>query len=72
MGDWQPIETAPDSGSDDDVIVWNSRFPEIKPRVTKPDGEWWRLNKEELRAVPTHWMPLPAPPAIDAAQPGRE
>lgn len=57
MSEWQPIETAPSNGAY--VLIVGGRHAVA---TTAPaDGEWWRSNKL-LKAVPTHWMPLPAPP----------
>ncbi len=55
---WQPIETAPKDGSQ--VLVWDDGAMFIS---------WW--NEEEhawidngpVQPPPTHWMPLPPPPA---------
>lgn len=73
--EWQPIETAPRDGTvilltyADDVLVgaWDageSRYP-----WKYLDAEWRRgkglvpfMNGLASHA-PTHWMPLPAPPA---------
>jgi len=60
---WQPIETAPKDGRD--VFIWNDG-PYIA-RWTNPDGMfgWWDDSGEVgLQHHPTHWMPLPAPPAV--------
>lgn len=78
--EWQPIETAPKDRSPiviavptkdrDDFIVGEAYFdPEHY------DGEWWWAGtghgdyhggpiSEINHHMPTHWMPLPAPPAI--------
>jgi len=70
---WQPIETAPPapdwkSGEEVFFLVWNGR--EVLPAsrdmhgdivdITAPDrdGEWL-----DVSPGPTHWMPLPKPPA---------
>jgi hypothetical protein len=65
--EWQPMETAPKDGT---VIgVWSAREPGIVRRAA-----WGRFGKSQhygwitatkgcyLSNVPTHWMPLPAPP----------
>ncbi|WP_367079153.1 DUF551 domain-containing protein [Luteitalea sp.] len=69
---WQPIETAPKDGTP--VLVY---FPEIGVWEVRwstdvfDDGFWCVSdNKFEDRPLrgwienPTHWMPLPAPPAV--------
>lgn len=76
---WQPIETAPkdgtviwaclnyhdDFGAEQRAIRWSRRW----------DGDeftwaWaWCSNRNSERCredIPTHWMPLPTPPALDA------
>lgn len=69
MTEWQPIETAPQSGPflatgmDEDgewyptVVFFDRDFPEQEGRLlTYPSGPGvgWPL---------THWMPLPSPPS---------
>lgn len=65
MSEWQPIETAPKDGS---LIL---TYDGCNSRVV----EWWSEFKywdyigdgfyrsEFSDHDPTHWMPLPAPPA---------
>ena len=62
---WQPIETAPESGA---VLVCCNRLPDGKPyqsdvyqawRNPQSIGGWERWTQG---FPPTHWMPLPAPP----------
>ena len=66
---WRPIDTAPRTGKPllgfvpsyyqgsggICVIVWD-----------EGDGEWW--DNQAFKTEPTHWMPLPPPPA---EEPGR-
>lgn len=63
--EWQPIETAP--GSDVLVLLWWAGTVEIAP-ARYDDGtivwaydEW--ANSAGKVVSPTHWMPLPNPPA---------
>lgn len=65
---WQQIETAPKNGTK--IIAFSPRG--AKGPVM--DITWWRREEDRLGYVgwgefntlywpPTHWMPLPAPPA---------
>jgi hypothetical protein len=65
LGGWQPIETAPRdgtpilgvSGSTMTTVEWDGDIGGYWSLIVcgsyAEDGEWW----------PTHWMPLPNPPA---------
>lgn len=62
--EWQPIETAPKDGTEilgfRESFVWCDKYAAI--RFISDTNEWRHVD----RAVflnPTHWMPLPAPPA---------
>jgi hypothetical protein len=69
---WQPIETAPVNTS---VLVFLSNWEHYGPgiyraiRVDMGTGRRWHTTAwaigRDLSAdlSPTHWMPLPAPPA---------
>jgi hypothetical protein len=70
MGAWQPIATAPKqtvAGSQPNVLVSNGRYVLVA---------WWNLAAEawyntschRLSGQPTHWQPLPAPPAAPPGQ----
>ena len=59
---WQPIETAPRDGTR--VLCWGPPMmvAECEWRFFQGTTGWWRSNQcPQVR--PTHWMPLPAPPA---------
>jgi Lar family restriction alleviation protein len=66
---WQPIETAPKDGTVVLAVTVEAQNP--KARLAWFEGEGWvRIWKSEDFVVdgprrwwPTHWMPLPAPPA---------
>jgi hypothetical protein len=66
MTDWQPIATAPKDGSL--LLLGYSRQGAV-PDVGQwfpcdsygKDGGWWVSHA--LHVFPTHWMPLPDPPA---------
>jgi hypothetical protein len=72
MNSWLPIETAPRDGteilaiSEDGVIrvcsakmFWKDRWEVFRDDKHSP-GHTWSI-------IPTHWMPLPAPPTQDSA-----
>lgn len=68
---WQPIETAPKSRTS--VLVF---VPDRPPRIcsamwlaSRSGGDWWH----GLSIItPTHWMPLPEPPADEDERPIEE
>lgn len=69
---WQPIETAPKDGTE--IDVWcESTANGDNGGYRIPDSWWcqtdknWRThgdNRISWAHPPTHWMPLPAPPAV--------
>lgn len=66
MGDWRPMETAPEDGTE--VLVADAQNV-VQARCI--DGSWWEHNNDSSdawgRAVcPDHWMPLPPPPNAPA------
>lgn len=66
---WQPIETAP--RDDTQVLVWSKPedgFSHVQRRIDRwRNGNWYHSR---LAMPPTHWRPLPAPPAmLSAAEP---
>lgn len=80
-GVWQPIETAPKDGTR--ILfalpyVWCGYWRCERP-VGMPDYRWdetwigWTREAFEDRPLnPTHWMPLPDPPAFSAPEPVEE
>jgi hypothetical protein len=62
---WNPIETAPKDGTPM-LLCWWQDEADVLP-VTS--GFWSRLSEHWFsetsghKCNPTHWMPLPAPPA---------
>lgn len=66
MSDWQPIETAPRDGT---LVLLYSIKPSRKNRPQMQvgychiglGGDVWVTGGWPVR--PTHWMPLPDPPA---------
>jgi hypothetical protein len=66
MNGWQPIETAPKDGTRVLVADANSPWPygtDEGPHLAAWDGYCWCIQLDGQSARPTHWMPLPAPPA---------
>jgi len=63
---WQPIETAPKDGIPLLLRSKNNRMADgMWVAVTSDKGYWaWSMVKQE----PTHWMPLPQPPAMTAKE----
>lgn len=60
---WQPIETAPHVELAE-VLLFNGS-------EVCAGGWWegrWTTAHDEIEPQPTHWRPLPAPPAIDQAR----
>lgn len=56
---WQPIETAPKDGTH--IIAWQATDG---MRVSWFEGGMWQNFPWRSRRInPTHWMPLPEPPA---------
>lgn len=66
---WRPIETAP---RDEYVLVFRAGVSEgaasrICIGLMRPRGRWVAASNAILagRGAPTHWQPLPEPPAGD-------
>jgi len=60
---WQPIETAPQDGSP--VLAYDPTWYDV-PHPMLWNGATWCLWFQSDRYDgfrPTHWMPLPEPPA---------
>lgn len=66
--EWQPIETAPKNGAT--LLVWRPSEGEHYPAHVGvdlwSDKSWYRSRRYQQ---PTHWMPLPAPPALTETDP---
>ena len=63
MDDWQPIETAPKTRW---ILTWRNETIDHCRWIPKDNafgvpGEW--IFPPEPDQSPSHWMPLPAPPA---------
>lgn len=81
MNDWQPIATAPKDGThvivcdrSDDSFPFSQRPPTVAHWFGPPDlpglrsGGWYlsvSYTEQPRLNWPTHWMPLPPPPAAD-------
>lgn len=68
---WQPIESAPKDGTH--VLVLDAHAPNVPPTTVHWFNGGWHLSvnqrgefSEYIWGTPSHWMPLPKPPAIQA------
>lgn len=64
MSDWQPIETAPKDGTM--ILAYEHDGLPIYRDTKWQDGGWlWAeiIDGYDAGWSPSHWMPLPAPPA---------
>lgn len=69
MDEWKPIETAPKIGNGGPQIMLFS-FKQGMCVGTWQAVEWVSVPGLYGRK-PTHWMPLPAPPAMRTGEPHR-
>jgi hypothetical protein len=65
MTEWQLIETAPKD--DTDVLVFCNGDILIGSFAC---GMWWISQISYERHNPTHWMPMPEPPALGEKKDG--
>jgi len=76
-GEWLPIESAPRDGSY--ILVcnshgsWIAKYHPVYPSGYRPSNPWasMMLNHDHIENPgrfdhPTHWRPLPQPPAMHA------
>jgi hypothetical protein len=70
MSDWQPIETAPTDGTNVLIAeVSRGSLGEAYYDYNADQKRWYWANTgagdypDPHEPSPTHWMPLPAPPA---------
>lgn len=68
---WKPIDTAP---QDEEILVHTKPWGPIIASFSAEHGEWLSrmqvpVSIREEEEMPTHWQPLPPPPAapIDEA-----
>jgi hypothetical protein len=66
---WQPIETAPKDGTN--VLVW-CPYRRIPVAATWQTAEFYWVELYQGSVTPTHWIPLPDPPAALASLPQEE
>ena len=62
MSDWQPMGTAPRDGTR--VMVFLTKYG---PFTAHWDSKWHVAGAQHFDVIPTHWMPLPAPPKTEGA-----
>lgn len=63
---WQPIESAPRTGIA--VLLWQTwKSGRDCTTIGHYANGWCDRFNEEMTPEPTHWRPLPAPPAQDSA-----
>ena len=62
MSEWKPIESAPKDGTDFLALIpWQRKHHQMVGCFA-PDGKFHSWPGRSVYA-PTHWQPLPAPPA---------
>lgn len=80
MSEWKTIESAPRDGTTilvcGGTLSWRGSY-DCDAQMVEPDtanwmgGEWFIGNGESygdrIICTPTHWMPLPSPPAMTSA-----
>jgi hypothetical protein len=72
MSKWQFIETAPKDGRQ--LLLWDGRAVTVgrhDPEKAPFGSPWARLVLTDYYSnifQPTHWMPLPEPPALKAVE----
>ena len=72
--EWQPIETASKDGAP--VLGWSPEWGMRQPELIGwldsfryERAGWYTLDHHRFTKQPTHWMPLPDPPALAQAAP---
>jgi hypothetical protein len=72
-GEWQPIETAPNDGTE--ILTYNdiSGIHQVSWSYGNRSGHWeterWLDRETNWVIDPTHWVPLPKPPAAKDGKP---
>jgi len=73
MAEWQSIETAPKDGTH--FLAWSEGYGPTEARFDGAynDGEpAWVACHQDTDFHPTHWMPLPDPPALTQIAAGQQ
>lgn len=70
--EWQPIETAPKVGDFRLVYVNGVVCKAMRWIVNGEDRGWFQDGVWCDAIRPTHWMPLPDPPAVSRPQDGEQ
>ena len=65
IGVWRPIASAPSDGSR--VLIFAP--PDWIDVANFSDGQWVDESLVASEELPTHWMPLPAPPVLGPGKP---
>lgn len=66
---WLPIETAPKDGARILLFLPNQLGDSVWTGLW---AEGWHVSYGKAEREPTHWMPLPSPPAIASQEVGNE
>jgi len=64
MTNWQPIETAPNTG----VLIYTEPMVllAVRSKMSSDEGCFHIVGgNERIVFKPTHWMPLPEPPEMN-------
>ena len=59
--EWRDIETAPKDGTS--VLAW-IQHTNLPGAIYFSSGKWYWVISGGWAGFPTHWMPLPKPPAM--------
>lgn len=71
MSDWRTIDSAPKDGTRL-WLFWPDACEDDRQTVgwwrTGVHGDYWMDHADSERENPTHWMPLPEPPATPSKE----
>ncbi len=67
MPEWRDIETAPKDGTT--ILAFESGIVDVVKysEIQRAFVRWDDQSRMALRYEPSHWMPLPSPPAQSSA-----